>query len=133
MTAATRLATASRDAYQALRRVERQQALIERLHDAHGQALPMDRLATELGVSRRTVQRDIERLLDSGVPIETHPGRGGGVRMPVPRRIEPVRLDVAELAAVMSSLAVLGPSVTASAGSAMRKLAAAIRSEDSAG
>jgi predicted DNA-binding transcriptional regulator YafY len=130
MTDSIRLATASRDAYQALRRVERQQVLIERLYAARGAVVPMNRLATELGVSTRTVQRDVERLLDSGVPLETRAGRGGGVRMPVSRRLEPVSFDLAELAALMSSLSVLGPSVTPSAGSAMRKLVEAIRVDE---
>jgi hypothetical protein len=50
--------------------------------------------------------------------------------MPVSRRLEPVSFDLAELAALMSSLSVLGPSVTPSAGSAMRKLVEAIRVDE---
>ena len=42
------------------------------------------------------------------------------------RRI-PVEFDLPEAAALMSSLAVLGPTVSESAESAMRKLAAAVR------
>jgi predicted DNA-binding transcriptional regulator YafY len=38
-------------------------------------------LAAELGVSLRTLSRDLEVLRDSGVPIESDRGRGGGLRL----------------------------------------------------
>jgi predicted DNA-binding transcriptional regulator YafY len=38
-------------------------------------------LADELGVSLRTLNRDLEVLRDSGVPIESDRGRGGGLRL----------------------------------------------------
>ena len=102
----TRLAAASRDGHLALRRVERQQALIERLHAAHGGRIALADLARDLGVSERTAARDVERLRLSGVPLLTHPGRGGGVSLP-PTRNRRRRVDLPEAAALMSSLAVL--------------------------
>ncbi len=39
-------------------------------------------LAEELGVSLRTLRRDLARLNARGVPIDAEPGRGGGVRVP---------------------------------------------------
>jgi predicted DNA-binding transcriptional regulator YafY len=122
----TRLAAASRDGHLALRRVERQQAIIERLHAAHGQRVSLDELAADLDVSSRTVARDVERLRLSGVPIVTTAGRGGGISLTRARAAIEVRLDLAEAAALISSLAVLGPTVTPSAGSAMRKLVEAL-------
>ncbi|SHK18699.1 Predicted DNA-binding transcriptional regulator YafY, contains an HTH and WYL domains [Pseudonocardia thermophila] len=38
-------------------------------------------LARELGVSERTVYRDIAALTEAGVPVWTEPGRGGGIRL----------------------------------------------------
>ena len=38
-------------------------------------------LSAELGVSIRTVNRDLEILRDGGVPIESDRGRGGGLRL----------------------------------------------------
>lgn len=38
-------------------------------------------LAAELGVSLRTLNRDLEILRDAGVPIESDRGRGGGLRL----------------------------------------------------
>jgi predicted DNA-binding transcriptional regulator YafY len=37
--------------------------------------------AAELGVSLRTIHRDLELLRDRGVPVESDRGRGGGVRI----------------------------------------------------
>lgn len=124
------LATASRDSHLALRRVERQQALIERLHAARGERIRLRTLAEELRVSQRTVARDVERLRLSGVPLDVRQGRGGGVRLDLTRSTITVVLDIAEAAALMSSLAVLGPTVSDSAASVMRKLAAALRAEE---
>lgn len=121
-----RLAAASRDGYLALRRVERQQALIERLHAAHGERVPLGELAHELGVSERTVARDVERLGLSGVPLHARQGRGGGVSLLPTGAVLPIVFDLPEVAALLSSLAVLGPTVSQSAGSAMRKLAEAL-------
>ncbi len=122
----SRLAADSRDGHLALRRVERQQVLIERLVAARGRRLTGSVLAAELGVSIRTVSRDVERLASSGVPIRTWPGRSGGISLPVQAPPAPVSFDLAEAAAILSSLTVLGPTATGSAGSAMRKLTAAL-------
>lgn len=121
------LAAASRDGHLALRRVERQQWLIERLFAARGQRIPLADLAREFGVSSRSVARDVERLMLSGVPIETHRGRGGGVSLRTTTTIEPIVFDLPEVAALMSSLTTLGPTVSDSASSAMRKLSSALR------
>lgn len=126
----TRLAASSRDGHLALRRVERQQALIERLHAARGGRLRLAELARELRVSVRTIARDVERLRLSGVPLVAHQGRGGGVALLPTAVVRPIVFDLPEVAALMSSLAVLGPSVSASAGSAMRKLAHAVVAAD---
>jgi len=38
-------------------------------------------LASEIGVSRRTVLRDIAALRDEGFVIHSEPGRGGGLQL----------------------------------------------------
>jgi predicted DNA-binding transcriptional regulator YafY len=125
-----RLAAASRDGPYALRRVERQQALIERLHAARGQRIQLQNLAHDLGVSMRTVARDVEQLRLSGVPLSGHQGHGGGVSMRPTRTALTLELDLPEAAALMASLAALGPSVSDSAASAMRKLTEALHTHD---
>jgi predicted DNA-binding transcriptional regulator YafY len=121
-----RLAAASRDSHLALRRVERQQALIERLHSARGVRVRLEDLARELGVSVRTVARDVERLRISGVPLDVRQGRGGGVSLVPGNGAFSIVFDLPEVAALMSSLSVLGPTVSQSATSAMGKLAEAL-------
>lgn len=121
-----RPATSSPDGMLALRRVERQQALIERLHAARGQRVALGKLARELNVSVRTVARDVERLRQSGVPLTTHQGPHGGVSLDAVDTTVTVVLDLSEAAALMSSLAVLGPTATLSAASTMRKLVHAV-------
>lgn len=122
------VAAASRDSPLALRRVERQQVLIERLYAAFGRRLTLAELASECRVSTRTLARDVERLRLSGVPLSTHrgAGAGGGVCLNANRAPIAIAFDVAEIAALMSGLTVLGPTVSHSAGSAMRKLAWAL-------
>ena len=119
------LAAASRDNHLTLRRVERQQRLVELLGSS-ADPVPGAVLAERLGVGLRTVERDLARLRESGVPIETMPGVGGGSRLPRNTRPRPVALSFAEIAALLASLTALGPTATDSSASAMRALVAAI-------
>lgn len=127
-----RVAAASRDGHLALRRVERQQRLVELLY-ASGRRHTLAELGRELGVSARTVARDVERMRLSGAPVRVTPGRAGGVALERIGTVATISFDLPEVAALMSSLAVLGPSVSDSAGSAMRKLTDALSPEDAAG
>jgi predicted DNA-binding transcriptional regulator YafY len=124
-TAVVHLAAKSRDSHLTLRRVERQQRLVELL-GAAPEPVPSPLLARELGVGLRTVERDLARLRESGVPIESVPGHHGGSRLPRNVSPDPVPLTFEELAAVIASLAALGPTSTRSADSAMRALVRAI-------
>ncbi|HLR94543.1 MAG TPA: HTH domain-containing protein [Jiangellaceae bacterium] len=124
----TQLAATSRDGHLALRRVERQQALIERLHGARGRRLSLAELSYEFGVSVRTVARDVERLRLSGVPLTSYQGRGGGVSLYPRHELAPLAFDFPEVAALISSLTALGPTATPSAASAMQKLTTALGS-----
>lgn len=124
------LAAASRAGHLAMRRVERQQALIEMLDGIRGQTTIAD-LARRLGVSMRTVARDVDRLVAAGMPIETRRGREGGVWLARRRGGGELtlRLDIGEAAALVSSLAVTGTTGSLSAASAMRKLREALRGD----
>ena len=94
---------------------------------AGSRPVPSASLAMELGVSPRTVERDLARLRDAGVPIESVAGTHGGsclARTPDPK---PVFLTFEEIAALMASLTALGPTATRSSRSAMEALLRSIR------
>ncbi|MCU0687823.1 MAG: HTH domain-containing protein [Polyangiaceae bacterium] len=66
--------------------------------------LTVPELAARLEISQRTLRRDLAALRARGVPIESEPGRGGGVRVDasrVPRRVE---LDVEEIVGIYLTL-----------------------------
>lgn len=62
-----------------------------------GEGLTTSQLAEELGVSRRTLLRDLRALTGEGFPIETQAGVGGGVRMDATRERRSVELSLAEI------------------------------------
>ena len=120
-----RRAADSRDNYLTLRRVERQQLLVEILGES-AELVPAADLAQRLGVGHGTVERDLARLRESGVPLETVPGRQGGCRLPRHRDVRPLTLTFTEVAALIASLAALGPTATDSSASAMHALVRSI-------
>ena len=63
-------------------------------------------LAEELGVSLRTLRRDLARLAARGVPIEAERGRGGGVRVPVRLGLGRLQLDHREVIDLLLALAI---------------------------
>jgi len=62
-------------------------------------------LAQRLGVDERTVRRDVVRLLDAGVPVESVRGRHGGYRLGPGYRLPPLMLTDDEGVAVVVALA----------------------------
>jgi biotin operon repressor len=57
-------------------------------------------LANELGISRRTVLRDLASLRARGLPITGEPGHGGGLRLEHDRGVAAVHMSIAEVAAL---------------------------------
>jgi predicted DNA-binding transcriptional regulator YafY len=107
-------------------RVERQHRLIEELRLAAGRHATAEDLAAALGVDVRTVERDITRLRDAGVPIAARRGPGGGFRLDVPPAVAPVHLSPGEIAALIASVAAVGPYASATARSALTRLLEAL-------
>jgi predicted DNA-binding transcriptional regulator YafY len=66
-------------------------------------SMTADQLAGELGVSRRTVYRDVEVLASVGVRLESAHGRAGGYR--IPRRERPDMLGLGAEATESAALA----------------------------
>ncbi|GAA1663389.1 YafY family protein [Nonomuraea maheshkhaliensis] len=65
---------------------------------------PGGELAERLGVSRRTVRRDVERLRDLGYPVEATMGSTGGYRLVAGTAMPPLLLDDEEAVAITVGL-----------------------------
>lgn len=61
-------------------------------------------LAERLGVTPRTVRRDVDRLRGLGYPVEARPGIAGGYRLGVGAALPPLLLDDEEAVAVAVGL-----------------------------
>jgi biotin operon repressor BirA-like protein len=74
-------------------------ALLQARRDWRG-----DELADRLGVSRRTVRRDVERLRELGYPVESLTGPAGGYRLAAGTAMPPLLLDDDEAVAIAVGL-----------------------------
>jgi biotin operon repressor BirA-like protein len=80
-------------------------------------------LADRLGVSLRTVRRDVDRLRDLGYPVEAQPGVDGGYRLAPGASLPPLVLDDDEAVALTVGLqAAAQTAVTGMAESSVRVL-----------
>jgi predicted DNA-binding transcriptional regulator YafY len=64
------------------------------------EATTVQELAGELGVSRRTLLRDLASLRERGMPIQGEAGPGGGVRLEGGRGLAAVHLSLSEIVSV---------------------------------
>ncbi len=81
-------------------------------------------LATHLGVSQRTLYRDMDTLMRSGVPVRGE--RGSGYQMTAPVTLPPLNLTMAELETLHLGLAVMTEADDPELQNAARALAAKI-------
>jgi len=65
---------------------------------------PGAELAGRLGVSPRTLRRDVDRLRELGYPVTAHPGVDGGYQLASGAALPPLVLDDDEAVAVAASL-----------------------------
>jgi predicted DNA-binding transcriptional regulator YafY len=72
-----------------------------------GDACTAALLAKELGISTRTLMRDLDDLKEQGYPIETDQGRGGGVRLHPRWGIGRLALNYREVIDLLLALSVL--------------------------
>jgi predicted DNA-binding transcriptional regulator YafY len=88
-------------------------------------------LADRLGVSARTLRRDVERLRELGYPVRAWPGTGGGYQLAAGAALPPLGLDEDEAVALTVGLlaALPGGTVTGNvdiSGRALAKLTPAL-------
>lgn len=65
---------------------------------------PGSELAARLGVSLRTIRRDVERLRDLGYPVQATMGAVGGYRLVAGKAMPPLLLDDEEAVAIAVGL-----------------------------
>lgn len=82
-----------------------------------GRSFSGEDLAVRLGVSPRTLRRDIDRLRGYGYPVETRPGPGGHYRLAAGRTMPPLMLEDDEAVALLLGLAALAAPANAVEGS----------------
>lgn len=81
-------------------------------------------LAERLGVTTRSVRRDVERLRDLGYPVHAAKGSGGGYQLGAGRALPPLLLEDEEAVAVAVSLRLAaGGTVAGASEAALRTLA----------
>ncbi|WP_128981827.1 helix-turn-helix transcriptional regulator [Streptomyces roseicoloratus] len=81
-------------------------------------------LAERLGVTPRTVRRDVDRLRELGYPVNATPGTGGGYQLGAGAELPPLLLDDEEAVAVAVGLrAAAGQGVEGIGESSVRALA----------
>lgn len=87
-----------------LSRIQRLEFLKARVKS--GEPTTVRQVATELGVSARTVSRDIHLLREQGIPIDADRGRGGGIRLQQNWNVGRIHLNYSEAVDLLVSLAV---------------------------
>jgi len=116
-----------------MNRTDRLYALVEELRAVAPRPRSARWLAARFEVSARTVERDIDALQQSGVPIYAEPGRTGGYCLDKARTLPPVNLTPGEAVAMAVALHRMeGTPFRSAAGSALRKLVAAMQADDAA-
>lgn len=87
-----------------MRRAERLHALSETLRRSGTRGVSAERLAREFEVSVRTVKRDLDALENSGAPIWSRPGPGGGYGLAAGSSLPPVSLSPEQAVALMAAV-----------------------------
>jgi predicted DNA-binding transcriptional regulator YafY len=72
-----------------------------------GRSFSAAELTRRLGVSARTLRRDVDRLRGYGYPVDAQPGPGGHYRLAAGRTMPPLVLDDDEAVATLLALALL--------------------------
>ncbi|MGI5190825.1 helix-turn-helix transcriptional regulator [Promicromonospora sp. CA-289599] len=114
-----------------MNRTDRMYAIVEELRAVSPRPRSASWLAGRFEVSRRTIERDISALQQTGVPVWAEPGRTGGYCLDRARTLPPVNFSPDEAVAVAVALGGMAGTPFAAAGStALRKILAAMRDDD---
>lgn len=92
-----------------MNRLERLYAVNEAIRRAAPRAVSASELADRFGVSRRTIERDLDALRHAGAPLFAERGRSGGHRTLEDPKNVVLSLSVPEVTALVMALAASGP------------------------
>ena len=110
-----------------MNRTDRLYAIVEQLRAVAPQPRTARQLAEHFEVSTRTIERDIDALLQAGLPIYATAGRRGGYAIDKAHTLPPVNFTAAEATALALAIARPGASPFADAlHSALHKVLAAM-------
>lgn len=111
-----------------MNRTARLYALVEELRAAAPRPRTVAALAARFEVSARTVQRDLQALMETGVPVRATSGRGGGWTIDPAMTLPPVRFTAEEAWALTAALTAAGAAApyAGAARTAYQKLAASM-------
>jgi predicted DNA-binding transcriptional regulator YafY len=117
-----------------MNRTDRLYALVEELRAAAPRAVTVAALAARFEVANRTVQRDLQALMEAGVPVRAIPGRGGGWSIDPAMTLPPIRFTADEASALAIALASADSTApyAGAARSAAQKIAASLTGPASA-
>ncbi|MEU4351874.1 WYL domain-containing protein [Streptomyces sp. NPDC023838] len=117
-----------------MNRTARLYALVEELRAAAPRPATVAVLAKRFEVSSRTVQRDLQTLMETGVPVRVTPGRGGGWSIDPAMTLPPIHFTADEASALTAALATAGTSTpyADAARTAAQKIAASMTGPASA-
>ncbi|MGI8627230.1 MAG: helix-turn-helix transcriptional regulator [Geodermatophilaceae bacterium] len=116
-----------------MNRTDRLYAIAEELRTAGRRGRTSAWLARRFEVAGRTVKRDVTALQESGLPIWSQPGPGGGYVLDASATLPPLNLTAAEATAVALALAAMPQLPFAADGrSALSKILAAMTEEERA-
>lgn len=87
-----------------MKRTERLHALSEMLRRSGAGGRTAGSLANEFGVSVRTIKRDLDALENSGAPIWSRPGPGGGYGVAGRANLPPITLTPAQAVALLAAV-----------------------------
>ncbi|WP_129308289.1 WYL domain-containing protein [Streptomyces sp. L2] len=117
-----------------MNRTARLYALVEELRATAPRLLTVAALAARFEVSTRTVQRDLQTLMETGVPVRATSGRGGGWTVDPDMTLPPIRFTADEASALAAALAAAdaGAPYAGAARTAAQKIAASMTGPASA-
>ena len=114
-----------------MNRTDRLYTLVEELRARAPRPFPGPDLAARFEVSLRTIERDVQALLEAGVPIWTERGRDGGYCLDRSASLPPLNLTTPEATAIVIALAALGPGPFADTARSARQKIVAVMSPGS--